>query len=311
MTANQSIFERPPVARLLGSLRDSGLFQAGPIVIGRAPGRLDVMGGIADYSGSLVCELPLATAAAVAGQRRADGRITCHSRQMGRTVSVALGQLDEEDPLAIRALLADANAWARYPLGCAWWLLRQGAQFEGLALMLDSDVPLGGGVASSAAIEVATMTVLCALSQRPLAPLPQAVACQTVENQVVGAPCGVMDQVTAVLGKAEAMLLLLCQRGDDGLPAQVRGHVPVPRGCALVGLHSGVRHEVSGDPYTDTRVAAFIGQKILSTVETPDLTRGHLVNVDPRRFRTELRQRQPVEMTGDAAVLAQFLGMIA
>ena len=303
MAGDAGVLDRPPVPRLLGGLRGCGLFEPGPLVIGRAPGRLDVMGGIADYSGSLVCELPLAVAVAVAGQGRADGRVICHSRQMGQTVSVELAQLDAGEPEAIRALLTDAEAWARYPLGCVWWLMRQGARFEGLSLLIDSDVPLGGGVASSAALEVATMDVLCALSGRPSAPLPLAVACQTVENRVVGAPCGVMDQVTAVLGRADGLLVLLCQRGADGLPVQVQGHVPVPAGCALVGIHSGVRHEVSGDPYTDTRVAAFMGQRILGTLGHD--SGGHLANVDADAYETTLRAQLPEQLNG-IAFTAQF-----
>lgn len=125
-----------------------------------------------------------------------------------------------------------------------------------------------------------------------------AAACQVVENRVVGAPCGVMDQVTSCLGEEGALLKLLCQPGADGLPAQVQGVIKVPEGFGFVGVHSGVRHEVSGDPYTDTRVAAFMGQKILSVLETPDVTDGWLARVGPKRYCMELRQKLPVEITG-------------
>jgi len=291
-----------PIPRLIRALRGSDDLSNGPIVIARAPGRLDVMGGIADYSGSTVCEMPLAEAAAVAVQRRDDGRIVCRSAQQDDDAAVDVGRLRANDPGAVRAIFSGNLTWARYPVGCAWWLMRHaGADAAGgVTIVLDSDVPLGGGVSSSAAIEVATMTALARLWGLRVSPMALAAACQQVENHVVGAPCGVMDQVTSCMGDAGALTEILCQPTSDGMPAVVRGQVPVPAGYCFVGVHSGVRHEVSGDPYTDTRVAAFMGQKILSKLESPDLTRGHLANVEVGRFRRQLRQRLPQRLTGRA-----------
>lgn len=289
-----------PLGRLRNSLKSSGLFAAGEVVLARAPGRLDVMGGIADYSGSLVCEMPLAVAAAVAVQDRGDAKVVCRSQQLGRIVELPAAALGGTAAAGVRKLLEGEDKWARYAVGCAWWLVNKCGEAggHGVTILVDSDVPLGGGVSSSAAIEVATMTALAGLWGIELEPLRLAVACQEVENQVVGAPCGVMDQVTSCMGQEGAMLEILCQAGADGLPAQVLGAVAVPEGYALVGVHSGVRHEVSGDPYTDTRVAAFMGQKILSVMEEPDLTQGHLANVNPQRWKIELRRRLPERMTG-------------
>lgn len=348
MADRESKMQWEPLGRLKKALQSSGLFSAGEVVLARAPGRLDVMGGIADYSGSLVCEMPLKVAAVVAAQGRSDGKVVCRSQQVGRTVQVPVAALmrkgaanDGRDARptgaetvrrllgpggtrktgywgsptgaeTVRKLLEGEDKWARYAVGCVWWLLRCGGsdaspnlspqgerdKSGGVTILVDSDVPLGGGVSSSAAIEVATMTALAGLWGVELEPLRLAVACQEVENRVVGAPCGVMDQVTSCLGQEGAMLEILCQAGADGLPAQVLGPVAVPEGYAFVGVHSGVRHEVSGDPYTDTRVAAFMGQKMLSVVEKPDVTRGHLANVDPRKWKSGLRARLPEWVTG-------------
>lgn len=288
-----------PLPRLRRAAKTSGLFHEGPVLLARAPGRLDVMGGIADYSGSLVCEMPLAIAAGAVVQKRDDGKLVCRSSQEGDAVTLAVTDAVSPDPLALRGRLTGKAAWARYPLGCAWWLAaKRGVKFSGATILLDSDVPLGGGVSSSAAIEVATMTALAKLAGVTLSPLELAVACQAVENLVVGAPCGVMDQVTSSMGQAGSMLEILCQAGPDGLPAQVLGPVKVPRGYAFVGVHSGVRHEVSGDPYTDTRVAAFMGQKILSTLPGGDVTGGCLARVDVKRYTSEWRLKLPEKITG-------------
>ena len=305
MTSNAT---HPPMDRMMRAVRDAPLDGTGPTLIARAPGRLDIMGGIADYSGSLVCEMPLSIAACSAARGRTDGRIAARSAQEGAAVELTVADLGKCSATQVRELIRGDASWARYVVGCAWWLMdRHGAAKRlatGVSIAVDSDVPPGGGVSSSAAIEVATMTALCTLFDITMSPLELAVACQGVENHVVGAPCGVMDQVTSALGEADAMLELLCQPGDDGLPAQVRGHVPVPDGYAFIGIHSGVRHEVSGDPYTDTRVAAFMAQKILSTLEQPDLTRGWLANVDAQRYQLELRTRLPQRMTGRAFIEA-------
>ncbi len=313
----QILLKLEPVPRLLAKVRASEHFQKGKVHAARAPGRLDVMGGIADYSGSLVCEMPLAVAAGAAVQARNDGQLVCVSLQNEQPVSLAMSLLMTEDALAVRGLFKAQNKWARYPAGCLWWVLRELRKSagddvyawvqRGITIMLDSDVPLGGGVSSSAAIEVATMTACASLLRFSLQPLQLATACQYVENHVVGAPCGVMDQVASCMGQAGAMVEILCQPGSDGLPAQVLVKVEIPRGYRFVGVFSGASHEVSGDPYTQARVASFMGQKILSTLEKDDLTQGMLARVDALKYQNQWRERLPMTMSGDVFI-KQFGG---
>ena len=347
-----------PVARALAGARRCGAFETRrPVVVARAPGRLDVMGGVADYSGSLVCEMPLAVAAVVVAQARMDGRVVCVSAQeegrnrksgrnrgnqgnavvLGAKVLAAAAPRKAAPRKLAKGLVGDRR-WARYVAGTWWWLIRgmgQGARgkgkmgadprprvaaaaienrkskienaLPGVTLYVDSDVPLGGGVSSSAAVEVAAMAAGARLLGLKLGPMDLAVACQWVENHVVGAPCGVMDQVTSALGQEGALLEILCQAGPDGRPAQVMGNVQVPKGFAFVGVHSGVAHEVSGDPYTDARVAAFMGQKILAQLQKRDLTHGCLANVPAEEYRRSWRQKLPESMLG-RAFLKNFRG---
>ncbi len=290
-----------PMPRLIEALPSVGLFSVGSVTLARAPGRLDVMGGVADYSGSLVCQMPLRVAAGAAVQRRSDQRVVCRSAQTTRAVNVPLDALAGQPAASIRLAMTGKDAWARYLIGCVWFLVQRNAaraSVPGVSIYVDSDVPLGAGVSSSAAVEVAVMTALCGELGVRLKPLELAVACQTVENQVVGAPCGVMDQVASCMGEEGSMLRILCQPGADELPVQVLGQVRVPRGFAFVGVHSGVTHEVSGDPYTDTRVAAFMAQRILSLTSAPDPTGGHLANVPEQRFLDEWAALLPERMMG-------------
>jgi L-arabinokinase len=292
----------PPVPQLVETVAASPWFTAGDIVVARAPGRLDVMGGIADYTGSLVCEMPLKVAAAVAVQTRGDGQLICISAQTKQALQVSLAQLDTDDPLKVRALFQGESKWARYVAGCAWWIGQRTPLGTGVTIAVDSQVPLGGGVSSSAAVEVATMTALSALLNVSISPLDLAVACQAVENHVVGAPCGVMDQVTSAMGQEGALIQILCQRGSDGRPAQVLGELPLPSGCEMLGIYSGVSHDVSGDPYTDTRVAAFMGEKILSAADQTHVPGGYLANVCPEKFCANLTHSLPERMTGEVFI---------
>jgi len=295
------ILQMHPVAELVEAVRVGGLLTTGrPAAVARAPGRLDVMGGIADYTGSVVCEMPLAEAAATIAQRRNDDRLFCHSRQLERVVELPLDTVRQNDPAKVAAALTGDDKWARYLVGCLWWLAQHGTEPVGMTVIVDSDVPLGGGVSSSAAIEVATLSAMAAMLDSPMPPLELAVACQQVENRVVGAPCGVMDQVTSAMGREGELLEIFCQPGLDGLPAQVRGSISIPPGFAFVGLFSGVSHEVAGDPYTDCRVAAFIAQKLLE--HHGDIDSPYLANVDAEHYQNTLRETLPVKVNG-----AEFL----
>ncbi len=307
------------VAEILPRLRD--FFAArSPITVARAPGRLDVMGGIADYSGSLVLQLPLREAALVAVQRADDGDV--------RVVSLAGEPGQADRALTLRraefdALLAGgygaarqwfgrdpANAWAAYVVGPLLVLAAErGARFDGgLRVLVRSRVPEGKGVSSSAALEVATMQAAAGLLGTPIDGAELARLCQVAENRVVGAPCGIMDQMTAALGRADQLLALLCQ------PAEVRGFVPLPPGVGFWGIDSGIRHAVSGSDYTGVRAGAFMGYRIIAdfaglrpTDPGPDgamrfddpLWNGYLANLSPQEFADLYAARLPETLRGD------------
>ncbi len=301
---NPTVKSDQPLARLESSLAGHGQFQAGGAIhLARAPGRLDVMGGIADYTGSRVCQLPRAIAAGAAVQRRKDGLFFCQSMQVQRSLMLPVQQITGADARALRELIAGQDIWARYIAGCLWWLAKHQPALDirgGVSVLVDSDVPLGGGVSSSAAIEVATMSAMASLLGVALTPMQLAAACQVVENQVVGAPCGVMDQVASCMGQADAMLEILCQPAADGSPAQLLGVVKVPPGCTFIGIHSGVRHEVTGDPYAETRVAAFMAHKIIFSHKGMDDPGHHLANLPLDEYEQLLRPLLPVELSGKA-----------
>ncbi|HEY1922874.1 MAG TPA: hypothetical protein VGG44_08905, partial [Tepidisphaeraceae bacterium] len=195
-----------------------------PIRISRAPGRLDVMGGIADYTGSLICETTLDRAAAIALQRRDDRNVQIFSFNLfdeNRPFTLRV-PLDALATHSIEALQSEFNQpgrrWAGYLAGCLAILHQHrrinlsDPSLRGMNLALLSTVPLGAGVSSSAAIEVAAMiNFMDELKVRDSDPMVLASLCQEVENRVVGAPCGIMDQVGTCVGEAGALLRLICQ----------------------------------------------------------------------------------------------------
>jgi L-arabinokinase len=318
----------PDTTRFLETLARHAAFfdQARPLVVGRAPGRLDLMGGIADYSGSLVLELPLGLAAFVAAQEADDTFVTVHSTSAGALGSEAEVRISLDALLApkpsyttARALFAadERSHWAAYVAGALVALaVERGLRpVHGVRLLLDSGVPLGKGVSSSAAVEVAAMSALCALYGVAMDGRELAILCQKVENLVVGAPCGVMDQMTSALGEADRLLALLCQ------PAEVQPPVALPAGVEVWGIDSGIRHAVSGADYGSVRVGAFMGYRIIADhaglpvavvepgyVQVEDsIWGGYLANIAPAEWERHYRDHVPERLSG-AAFLARYSG---
>ena len=265
----------------------------------RAPGRLDVMGGIADYSGSLVLQWPIRESTRVSLQLQPAPVLRVVSRSRGRAdraVDVPMALVNDAAPpyAAIRGwFAADPDRhWAAYVAGVLAVLAGElGARLPaGAEVDVTSEVPEGKGVSSSAALEAATMgALLAALADcggRDLAaslladPRRQALLCQRAENFVVGAACGVMDQMAAICGRAGHLMALLCQ------PAELRPPLRLPDGLAVFGIDSGIRHAVTGSDYTGVRIGAFMGYRILADLAgltaRPGLRAGHVVIDDPR-----------------------------
>ncbi|MEM7112263.1 MAG: GHMP kinase [Chloroflexota bacterium] len=271
-----------------------------PILISRAPGRLDVMGGIADYSGSLVLEMPIAEAALTAIQLVDEPFVQIISLSAERETDFTLPLADLENsgqPISYQAAQANFQnqRWAAYIAGAFLVLMREkGVRYaQGARLLLSSDVPEGKGVSSSAAVEVAAMQAIAAAYEIELTPRELAILCQKVENHVAGAPCGIMDQMTVVVGQPNQLLALLCQ------PAEILGSVEIPPELAFWGIDSGIRHAVSGADYGSVRVGAFMGYKILQAATGQDWG-GYLVNITPAEFEQHFRQHLPETLSGTA-----------
>jgi galactokinase len=299
------------------------------ILVARAPGRLDVMGGIADYSGSLVLELPIAEAtfAAVHLDSSRTISIITLSEHAGREMffEMQLEQIEDRGrPIAYeiaRTMFQEdaSRCWAAYVAGVFLVLMRErGVIFErGARILLDSRVPEGKGVSSSAALEVATTSAVAAGFEIKLESLELPFLCQKVENLIVGAPCGIMDQITVSCGEQGRLLALLCQ------PPERINTIPIPPDIGIWGLDSGVRHSVSGNPYADVRAAAFMGYRMIAELDGLNATqisidgsvriedqrrRGYLANISPQEFERSYAKYLPERMSG-ADFLISYQGI--
>jgi L-arabinokinase len=299
------------------------------IVVARAPGRLDVMGGIADYSGSRVLQWPTREATCVALQRVPERVLRIVSvgpppRGAVRRRDIPLSALEEGDGRPVsyasgarRIAPGPGDHWATYVAG-AWLALAReaGVRFpDGARVLVVSAVPESVGVSSSAALEVATMWAVCGAYGLPQQAETRAHLCQVVENRVAGAPCGVMDQMTAAIGCEGRLLQLRCQ------PAIVEDQLALPPGLAVWGLDSGVRHAVSGSDYTAVRVGAFMGYRVIAGLAglavhpvadgvvrvDDDRWGGYLANLSCAEF--DAFARDVPEAIDGAAFLARFGGI--
>jgi L-arabinokinase len=313
-------FSTDPAPVLLARLREELRADFGPgrpVRVSRAPGRLDVMGGIADYTGSLVCEMPLDRAAAVALQERDDRQVQIFSFNLYDehkpfTFRVPFESLIRQPAEALRREFAEpGRKWAAYIAGCVFALHSNrfidlaNPAIHGLSFALYSTVPMGAGVSASAAIEVATMINLVdhfGLRDR-LDGMKIAELCQQVENHLVGVPCGIMDQVTSCLGEAGSLLRMVCQ------PHELQSPLRLPPNMRVLGINSGVKHNLGGPNYARTRCAAFMGHRIILEKMSElgadagreligDPMRGYLANLDPDDYKAFFRPSVPRSMRG-------------
>ncbi len=300
------------------------------LIVTRAPGRLDLMGGIADYSGSLVLEIPIHAATHTALQLQKEDRLRIVSLPVNRNERVRVFEMSLEDfressdPVdyaTARARFAGRveQTWAAYVAGAFLVLMRErGCVFEnGAHILISSAVPEGKGVSSSASLEVATMQAISAAYGLEISPREMAFLCQRVENLIAGAPCGVMDQMTSACGEADRLLALLCQ------PGELKEAVELPRDLAVWGIDSGIRHSVGGADYGTIRTAAFMGYRMIAAmaglpcresgsaghvlIDDPRW-KGYLANLTPKEFEAAFAARLPETMSG-AEFLAEYRGI--
>ena len=202
-----------------------------------APGRVNLIGEHTDYAEGFVMPAAIDFATLAAISPRADGKIALYSENYGEERHF--------DVSAVPTMKASKH-WTDYPLGVVSILAGEGHAIPGFSLSLWGDVPLGSGLSSSAALEVATALAVLSVIKASY-PGPQlARLCQRAENEFVGSSCGIMDQFISANGKKDHAMLLDCRDLSFKL-------APIPPHVALVIANTMVKHSVVGGDYPTRR----------------------------------------------------------
>lgn len=277
-------------------------------ILTHAPARLDVMGGVSDYSGGLYLQWPLEVATTCAIEARESAELVVSSAQAAERgwqspVTLPLATLNSSSPTDLRHLLSSETNWVLPVLG-AFVILRHELGLvptQGAHLEIRSDIPTDAGVSSAAALQVATLSALNLFNHLNLTGHQIALLAQKIEHQVMGSAGGIAERLAIALAPKNQLLKLKCQSDV------VEGTIEPPEGVTFYGISSGVNQSEGEAAYLASRCATFMGRKLVLEL-APHALRGpdgeaYLANLGSDAWRA-LRNLIPEKMTG-----AQFLDL--
>jgi galactokinase len=262
----------------------------------RAPGRVNLIGDHTDYNEGFVLPVAIDLACVVRARPRRDGLVRLRSEELEEEVELAADGSTE--PTGVEP------HWGRYAAGVVRTLAERGRPAAGMDAVVSSTIPLGGGLSSSAALEVAVALALNDVAGFEPAPLEVALACQEAEQIATGVPCGIMDQLASLFGKHNSALLIDCRS------LEIRP-IRLPPRLAVLIVHSGVSRTLVGSEYASRRdecaaIAARLGVASLRDAtpeQVADEPRArHVVSENAR----VLEAARALE-TGDVAALGPLL----
>jgi galactokinase len=257
-----------------------------------APGRVNLIGEHTDYNDGFVLPMALERATVVAAAPRNDRRVRVRSLSLHESAEF---DLDQPGP-------TQRGIWLDYVEGVAQSLLERGARLRGADLMIDSDVPVGAGLSSSAALEVSVGLALLSIAGEEMDRVSLALAGQRAEHVYVGTMCGIMDQFVAALGEEGHALLIDC-RALTAVP------LPLDTSSMVVAIcDTNVKHALASSEYNTRRAECERGVQILSEA-LPGIRALRDVSVDDflkheERLPEPVRRRCRHVVTEDARTLA-------
>jgi len=264
----------PALERAVGAFRKE--WGAAPAVFVRAPGRVNLIGEHTDYNEGFVLPMAIDRAVWIALRPIPERRVTVHAADLG-------GSLDFE----LAAIARGGPPWAEYVKGVAWSLTEAGHSLAGWQGVVAGDVPIGAGLSSSAALEVAGARAFAAVAGLAWESLAMARLTQRAENEWVGVPCGIMDQLASIAGVAGHALLIDC-RTMDITPA------PLPAGIQVVVLDTGTRRGVAASAYEERREQCRQAARAFGAASLRDVTQRDLARATAGLSQTVLRRARHV-----------------
>jgi len=201
-----------------------------------APGRAELLGNHTDYNEGYVLAVAVERGTTLTGHARSDRKIHVHSRELDKTEVVDIDHLASER----------VAPWSRYLLGVVDQFRRNELPVEGFDVDISSNLPLGAGLSSSAALENATVLFLAKLFSAKIEPMDMARIAQQAEHDFVGVRCGLLDQIASLMSKAHHATFIDCRTNEVG-------HVPLDGKTCIVLANSGVKHALVGGEYNERR----------------------------------------------------------
>jgi galactokinase len=227
-----------------------------PSVSVYAPGRAELLGNHTDYNEGFVLALAVDRGTTLTGQARDDRQITIHSRELGKSESIALDKL----------LAEHVAPWSRYLLGVVDQFRRNELPIGGFDAEISGNLPLGAGLSSSASLENATVLFLAKLFGAKLEPMQMARLSQKAEHDFVGVRCGLLDQIASLMSQREHATFIDCRTLEVST-------VPLDGKVSVILANSNVKHALVGGEYTARRsdceaAAHALGVKFLRDATT-------------------------------------------
>jgi galactokinase len=262
----------------------------------RAPGRVNLIGDHTDYNEGFVLPVAIDLSCVVRATPNGDGLVRLRSESVDGEVELAAdGGTDPEEV---------GEVWGRYAAGVVGTLAERGRPATGMDAVVSSTIPLGAGLSSSAALEVALGLALCDVAGYELSQLELALACQEAEQVATGVPCGIMDQLTSLAGRHNHALLIDC-RSLDVRP------IALPPRLAVLILHSGMSRALIDSEYAQRREACEAMAALLGVSALRDATPEQVAD-EPRARHVVSENARVLEAadvlaSGDVAALGPLL----
>jgi galactokinase len=261
-----------------------------------APGRVNLIGEHIDYNGGFVLPMAIERYCVIAAHVATGG-----SPAAAASAHVFSASADEETTISLAnpARNTTTGHWSNYIAGVISGCAARKLQPSGFNAVIESSVPVGGGLSSSAAIEVATATLIEAMTGTTLDPVDKALLCQQAEHEYAGVPCGIMDQFASAMCRADHLMLLDCRSRQFEHIAFTNPDVTV-----LI-INTNVKHELSGGEYAERRAQCESASRKLGVAALRDATmaqlQAHRNELSDPEFRRARHAISEIARTRDAA----------
>ena len=216
------------------------------VTLTKASGRVNLIGEHTDYNDGYVMPIPLDMHVWVAGRSREDDLVRIYAADYGEWAEFDLKAMEYDVE----------HLWVNYPQGVAWALAEKGHQLLGADILISGDVPIGAGLSSSAALEVASVRMFGELSGLRLDPVEVAYTGKRAENDFVGVQSGIMDQFVASLGVPRNALFIDCRTDEYR-------RIPLPLGVQLVVVDTTIKRELASSAYNERRAQCEEGVRMV------------------------------------------------